>query len=174
MMNPLDHWRTDPEKELRGAWVDLGGGVEFLVTRMGGQNMAAIAELARLPELPDGATPQQIHEHNSLALATVFVKGWRGLEREFSVEECQAVLLDLPDLVLHLKGVVTDRATFRPAGGTGAADDRKLASVDGGHGPGGSAREDGGGEGGGGSERAAAAPPFVNGHARDRILPADT
>ena len=174
MTNPLEHWRTDPEKEVRGAWVELGGGVAFLVTRMGGQNMEALAELARLPDLVENPTAKQTHEHNALALASVFVKDWRGMDEPFTPEGCHAKLLELTDLVLHLKGVVLDRATFRPAGGTGAADDRALASVDGGDGAGGAAREDGGGEGTGASEPARGAAPYVNGHSGDRVLSPDS
>lgn len=129
MSHPLDHWRSDAELERRGVWVELGGGVAFLVTRMGGQNLQALADLARLPQIPDDASPEERFKADANALASVFVKDWRGMDRPFSKADCYAELEALPDLVQHLKGVITDRATFRAVDRKGPAGDRRVAPV---------------------------------------------
>jgi hypothetical protein len=171
MTHPLDHWRSDAEGERRGVWVELGGGVAFLVTRMGGQNLQALADLARLPQIPDDASPEERFKADANALASVFVQDWRGMPIPFSKADCYAELEQLPDLVQHLKGVITDRATFRAVDRKGPAGDRRVAPVvDWDAGSGGTS-SDGGRARSGGSDCTGRAEALTNGNARAGDLP---
>lgn len=171
MTHPLDHWRSDAELERRGVWVELGGGVAFLVTRMGGQNLQALADLARLPQIPDDAPPEERMKADANALASVFVKDWRGIDRPFSKADCYAELEALPDLVQHLKGVITDRATFRGVDRGGSAGDRRVAPVVDWDAGSGGASANGRSARAGGTDCTRGAEAVANGDARAGVLP---
>ena len=120
------HYRTDPEKDTKGVWIEFpAAGVRLRIARAGITNKRYQAALEKALKpyrralgkgLMDDDTAKKIVMK---VFADTIVMDWEGLEDEdgqpveFSAEACFKVFSDLPEFFGDVQGEAQDLAAFR-------------------------------------------------------------
>lgn len=113
--DPLAHWRSNPALEVGGVWEELGEGVRWKISRMGGMNLETAERLSEFEQLADDASPTERWQRLAL-MYSEFVTAWEGMgDVECNSGEVYRVLLGHPDLVQRVTEVAQDADRFRDA-----------------------------------------------------------
>lgn len=124
-MSIYDMYETDNDNEIGGIILNYGEGIRIKIARAGGANAAFTKSFERATRpyrkrmetgTLDEATANELLIQ---VFAETVVKDWEGItnregdELEFSVANCVAVFLDLPDLFSDVKEAAMSVSNFR-------------------------------------------------------------
>lgn len=124
-MGTYDVFKTDPELEKKGVWLDLGDAGKYLLARAGGSNKAFQKRFESLTK-PYRRAIQTETMDNDVAdkiLVKIYtdcvILGWEnvtgrdGEQLEFNRDNCIKLLMDLPDLFTAIRDTATSSAVYR-------------------------------------------------------------
>lgn len=120
-------YQTDKDAERDGVWLDEAGGARFLIARMGGSNVkfqkaltAAMKPYTRELQLniADNDALEPVMKKvfiDTILLDWEFVPGEDGTLLDFTKENAEKILKDLPDLYARLREQATAYTNYRAA-----------------------------------------------------------
>jgi hypothetical protein len=107
----VSDWRTDPQRSINGAPLDLGEGRTIYVRRAGTRNRDFMAAMVGI-DTEDEAALRQIVARTLLASWSGFLDT-EGAEVAFSAEECVALFEACPELFDRIWIFASQRANFQ-------------------------------------------------------------
>lgn len=122
-MAKISRFATDPNKELTGVWLPMGGGIEVLVARLGNPEFNAFVTRtgkALGPGVRSGnVDPKDAEDLTKRAVAKHVLLGWKNLEDDddqpipFSSEKALEIFNEFPEFFRSVMNLASDVDNFR-------------------------------------------------------------